>query len=65
LHLAAYSGLAMALVADDSGLEIKTVQDVLKSTGNDELKFGLLIGLVKVSQVPNKDVVDTILHLVS
>ena len=57
--------LAMAAIADDSGKEIKTVQDVLKSDGNDELKFGLLIGLVKVSQVSNKDVVNTVLHLVS
>lgn len=55
----------MAVVADDSGNEIKTVQDVLKSEGNDELKFGLLIGLIKVSQVSNKDVVDTLLRLVS
>lgn len=57
--------LAMAVVADDSGNEIKKVQDVLKSEGNDELKFGLLIGLIKVGQVTNKDVVDTVLHLVS
>lgn len=55
----------MAMVADDSGNEIKTVQDVLKSEGNDELKFGLLIGLIKLKQVSNKDVVDTLLHLVS
>ena len=55
----------MAIVADDSGDEIKTVQDVLKSEGNDELKFGLLISLIKVNQVSNKDVVDTLLHLVS
>ena len=55
----------MAVVADDSGKEIKSVQDVLKSEGNDELKFGLLISLIKVSQVSNQDVVDTLLHLVS
>lgn len=54
----------MAVVADDSGNEIKSVQDVLRSEGNDELKFGLLIGLIKVSQVSNKDVVDTVLYLV-
>ncbi|KAL8612555.1 hypothetical protein ACOMHN_053620 [Nucella lapillus] len=53
----------MAVLADDSGHEIKSVQDVLKSEGNEELKFGLLIGLIKVNQVSNKDVVDTVLHL--
>lgn len=55
----------MAVIADDSGKEIKSVQDVLKTEGNDELKFGLLIGLIKVNQVSSKDVVDTVLHLVS
>ncbi|KAK7469905.1 hypothetical protein BaRGS_00036068 [Batillaria attramentaria] len=53
----------MADVADDSGNEIKTVQDILQSKDNDELKFGLLISLIKVGQVSNKDVVDTLLHL--
>ncbi|PVD34451.1 hypothetical protein C0Q70_05725 [Pomacea canaliculata] len=53
----------MAVIADDSGKEIKSVQDVLKTEGNDELKFGLLIGLIKVNQVSSKDVVDTVLHL--
>ena len=44
---------------------VKTAQDVLKMSGGDELKFGVLIGLIKVNQVSNKDVVDTVLNLVS
>jgi len=43
----------------------KTAQDVTKMAGNDELKFGVLIGLVHVGQFSNKDVVDSVLCLVS
>jgi len=43
----------------------KTTQDVIKMAGNDELKFGVLIGLVRVGQLSNKDVVDSVLCLVS
>ena len=43
----------------------KTTQDVTKMAGNDELKFGVLIGLVHVGQFSNKDVVDSVLCLVS
>ena len=50
---------------DDAESVVKTVDEVLKSEGNDELKFGLLIGLIKVEQATNKDVVNTVLHLVS
>lgn len=45
--------------------KVATPEDILKASGNDELKFGLLIGLIKVGQVSNKDVVDTVLYLVS
>ena len=31
----------------------------------DSLKFGVLIGLLEVKQVRNKEVVDAVLHLVS
>ena len=55
----------MAAGGDHAGADVKTVQEILKSDGNDELKFGLLTGLIKVSQVSNKDVVNTVLHLVS
>ncbi|XP_071125679.1 neurobeachin-like isoform X4 [Mytilus edulis] len=43
--------------------KVTTPEDILKTSGNDELKFGLLIGLIKVGQVSNKDVVDTVLYL--
>jgi hypothetical protein len=43
----------------------KTTQDVTKMSGNDELKFGVLIGLVRVGQLSNKEVVDSVLSLVS
>jgi len=42
----------------------KSTQDVMKMSGNDELKFGVLIGLIEVGQLSNKDVVDTVLSLV-
>jgi len=32
---------------------------------NDSLKFAVLIGLIEVGQVSNREVVDTVLHLVS
>lgn len=44
---------------------VKTVQEIQQCSENDELKFGLLIGLIKVDQVSSKDVLDTVLYLVS
>ena len=55
----------MAEPAEKEGSDVKTAQDVLKMSGKDELKFGVLIGLIKVGQVTNKDVVETVLNLVS
>ena len=55
----------MADAQESEGSDVKSAQDVLKMSGNDELKFGILIGLIKVGQVSNKDVVDTVLNLVS
>ena len=49
---------------EEEGSEVKTVKDILLSPRESELKFGLLIGLLKVNQVSNKDVVDTVLYLV-
>jgi len=51
----------------DSGVVApnKTTQDVMNMAGNNELKFGMLIGLVRVGQLSNKDVVDSVLCLVS
>lgn len=54
----------MAEATENKGNEAQTAQDVLKMSGNDELKFGVLIGLIKVGQVTNKEVVDTVLNLV-
>ena len=48
----------------DTGNDVKTAQEVLKMSGNDQMKFGVLIGLIKVGQVSNRDVVDTVLNLV-
>ncbi|KAK6172415.1 hypothetical protein SNE40_016068 [Patella caerulea] len=53
----------MAESTPEKKSEVKTVADILKLPGNGELKFGLLIGLIKVKQVSNKDVVDTVLFL--
>ncbi len=55
----------MAESKENEGSDVKSAQDVLKMSGKDELKFGVLIGLIKVGQVSNKDVVETVLNLVS
>ncbi|XP_048774132.2 neurobeachin-like isoform X3 [Ostrea edulis] len=56
--------MSLSASADEkNGTSTLSTDDILKSTGNDELKFGLLISLLKVDQAPNKDVVDTVLHL--
>lgn len=43
--------------------EAKRPEDVIKMPLNDNLKFAVLIGLVEVGQVSNKEVVNTVLHL--
>ena len=43
--------------------EIKRPQDVVNMSIKDSLKFGVLIGLLEVRQVRNKEVVDAVLHL--
>ncbi|XP_059162921.1 neurobeachin-like isoform X4 [Physella acuta] len=53
----------MSQAEEETKADVKTVEGILKLTGNDELKFGLLIGLVELQQASNKDVVDTVLHL--
>ncbi|XP_005103298.2 neurobeachin, partial [Aplysia californica] len=53
----------MSTETEEEGKDVKTVGGILNLTGNDELKFGLLIGLIELKQVTNKDVVDTVLHL--
>lgn len=41
------------------------MQNIVEGSENVSLKFGVLIGLIKVESVSNKEVVNTILHLVS
>ncbi|KAL3880049.1 hypothetical protein ACJMK2_032321, partial [Sinanodonta woodiana] len=53
----------MSDASDKTESKPKTVEEILKSESNDELKFGLLTGLINVKQVSNKDVVNTVLHL--
>jgi hypothetical protein len=50
---------------EEASHDVKTVEDVLNLPSNSQLKFGLLIGLIEVGQVADKDVVDTVLNLVS
>ena len=44
--------------------DIKKPEDVVRMDMNDNLKFAVLIGLVEVGQVSNREVVNTVLHLV-
>ena len=44
--------------------EVKRPQEVVQMNIKDSLKFGVLIGLLEVKQVRNKEVVDAVLHLV-
>lgn len=45
--------------------DIKRPEEVVRMTTNDSLKFAVLIGLIEVGQVTNREVVNTVLHLVS
>lgn len=45
--------------------DIQSVEGVLKSSGDGEHKFSMLVDLISQKQVSNKDVVNTVLHLVS
>ncbi|KAL5011720.1 hypothetical protein ScPMuIL_010271 [Solemya velum] len=47
----------------DKDDDIQSVEAVLKSPGDGEHKFGMLVGLINQKQVSNKDVVNTVLHL--
>ncbi|XP_076064394.1 neurobeachin-like [Oratosquilla oratoria] len=58
----------MLIMADSAEPPIKDVQrpgDVVKVAMADNLKFAVLIGLIEVGQVSNKEVVNTVLQLVS
>uniref|UniRef100_A0A8D8UFC3 Neurobeachin n=1 Tax=Cacopsylla melanoneura TaxID=428564 RepID=A0A8D8UFC3_9HEMI len=43
--------------------DIKRPEEVVQMLMKDELKFGVLIGLIEVGEVSNREVVNTILHL--
>lgn len=45
--------------------EKRRIDEVVKMSDSDQIKFGVLIGLIKVESVSNNEVVNTILHLVS
>lgn len=44
--------------------DIKHPEEVMRMAMNDSLKFAVLIGLIEVGQVSNKEVVNTVLQLV-
>lgn len=50
---------------DPSLSHIKKPEEVVTMTTKDNLKFGVLIGLLRVGEVSNCEVVNTVLHLVS
>ncbi|GFG36094.1 hypothetical protein Cfor_03667 [Coptotermes formosanus] len=55
----------MADLQNPSISEIKRPEDVVRMAMNDSLKFAVLVGLIEVGQVSNREVVNTVLHLVS
>jgi len=44
---------------------IQKPEEVVTMEMKDNLKFGVLIGLIQVGEVSNREVVNTVLHLVS
>ncbi|XP_043473822.1 neurobeachin-like isoform X1 [Leptopilina heterotoma] len=44
--------------------DIKRPEEVVAMAMNDSLKFAVLIGLIEVGQVSNREVVNTVLHLI-
>jgi hypothetical protein len=57
--------MAMAEASSATVSEVKRPEDVVRMTAADNIKFAVLIGLVEVGQVSNREVVNTVLHLVS
>ncbi|KAL1438238.1 hypothetical protein MTO96_048319 [Rhipicephalus appendiculatus] len=53
----------MDVPPDTAMAQAKRPEDVIKMPLNDNLKFAVLIGFVEVGQVSNKEVVNTVLHL--
>lgn len=56
---------AMADLTKPPLSDIKHPEEVVRMAMNDSLKFAVLIGLIEVGQVSNKEVVNTVLQLVS
>lgn len=57
------SGIAEG--SESSSSLIQRPEEVVTMATKDNLKFGVLIGLLKVNEVSNREVVNTVLHLVS
>ena len=57
-------GQAGTVVTQLSLAEVKRPQEVIMMNIKDSLKFGVLIGLLEVKQVRDKELVDAVLHLV-
>ncbi|XP_033217020.1 neurobeachin-like [Belonocnema kinseyi] len=53
----------MADVKSPPFSDIKRPEEVVAMAMNDSLKFAVLIGLIEVGQVSNREVVNTVLHL--
>ena len=45
--------------------EKDTIATKMPTTGPTKMKFGVLIGLIEVGEIENRDIVDTVLDLVS
>lgn len=56
---------AMADLSKPPLSDIKHPEEVVRMAMNDSLKFAVLIGLIEVGQVSNREVVNTVLQLVS
>ncbi|XP_039315611.1 neurobeachin [Solenopsis invicta] len=56
--------VAMADLKSPPFSDIKRPEEVVAMAMNDSLKFAVLIGLIEVGQVSNREVVNTVLHLV-
>lgn len=55
----------MADIVHQSFGDIKRPEEIVRMATADNLKFAVLIGLIEVDQVNNREVVNTVLHLVS
>ncbi|CAG9833413.1 unnamed protein product [Diabrotica balteata] len=58
-----FKTFAMADLSKPPLSDIKHPEEVVRMAMNDSLKFAVLIGLIEVGQVSNKEVVNTVLQL--